>query len=96
MRCCQVFDIVLSNQFKKDLKLIVKRGYKLEKLNKVVDKLASNIKLENKYRDHSLTGNYTGFRECQVEPDWLLVYRIYGNELILFLSRTGTHLDLFG
>ena len=96
MRCCQVFDIVLSNQFKKDLKLIVKRGYKLEKLNKVVDKLASNIKLENKYRDHSLTGNYTGFRECHVEPDWLLVYRIDGHELILFLSRTGTHSDLFG
>ena len=96
MRCCQVFDIVLSNQFKKDLKLIVKRGYKLEKLNKVVDKLASNIKLEDKHRDHSLTGNYTGFRECHVEPDWLLVYRIGGNELILFLSRTGTHSDLFG
>ena len=58
-----MFDIVLSNQFKKDLKLIVKRGYKLEKLNKVVDKLASNIELEDKHRDHSLTGNYTGFRE---------------------------------
>ena len=90
-----MLDIVLSNQFKKDLKLIVKRGYKLEKLNKVVDKLASNIKLEDKNRDHLLTGNYTGFRECHVEPDWLLVYRIDGNELILFLSRTGTHSDLF-
>ena len=96
MSCCQEFDIVLSNQFKKDLKLIVKRGYKLEKLNKVVDKLASNIELEDKHRDHSLTGNYTGCRECHVEPDWLLVYRIDGNELILFLSRTGTHSDLFG
>lgn len=91
-----MLDIVLSNQFKKDLRLIVKRGYKLEKLNKIIDKLAGNIKLEGKHKDHPLTGNYAGFSECHVEPDWLLVYRIDGDELILFLSRTGTHSDLFG
>ncbi|MBQ9080731.1 MAG: type II toxin-antitoxin system YafQ family toxin [Clostridia bacterium] len=88
-------DVVLSNRFKKDLKLISKRGYDLDLLDSVVEKLASRIPLEEKYRDHSLTGNYSGFRECHILPDWLLVYRIDENEVILFLSRTGTHSDLF-
>lgn len=87
--------IVLSNQFKKDLKLAAKRGYKLDLLEKVVDKIANNIKLENKYKDHILTGNYVGFRECHIQPDWLLIYRIEDDALILFLSRTGSHSDLF-
>ena len=87
--------IVLSNQFKKDLKLASKRGYKLELLEKTVDKIANSIKLEDKYRDHALTGNYIGFRECHIQPDWLLIYRIENDELILFLSRTGSHSDLF-
>lgn len=90
-----MLEIVLSNQFKKDLKLASKRGYKLELLERIVDKIANNIKLEDKYRDHALTGNYVGFRECHIQPDWLLVYRIENNELILFLSRTGSHSDLF-
>lgn len=90
-----MLDIVLSNRFKKDLKLISKRGYNLELLNTVVERLAHQETLEDKYRDHELTGNYKGFRECHLEPDWLLVYRIDGNDLILFLSRTGTHSDLF-
>ena len=90
-----MLDIVLSNQFKKDLKLASKRGYKLELLERIVDKIANNIKLEDKYRDHALTGNYVGFRECHIQPDWLLVYRIENDELILFLSRTGSHSDLF-
>ncbi len=90
-----MLEVVLSNQFKKDLKLASKRGYKLELLEKTVDKIANNIKLEDKYRDHALTGNYIGFRECHIQPDWLLVYRIENDELILFLSRTGSHSDLF-
>ena len=91
----EMLEVVLSNQFKKDLKLASKRGYKLELLEKTVDKIANNIKLEDKYRDHALTGNYIGFRECHIQPDWLLVYRIENDELILFLSRTGSHSDLF-
>ena len=90
-----MLDIVLSNQFKKDLKLMSKRGENLELLDIVVNKLANNEKLDEKYCDHSLTGNYIGFRECHIKPDWLLVYRINNNELFLFLSRTGTHSDLF-
>ncbi len=90
-----MLEIVLSNQFKKDLKLAAKRGYKLELLEETVDKIASNVKLEDKYRDHALTGNYVGFRECHIQSDWLLVYRIENTELILFLSRTGSHSDLF-
>ena len=88
-------DIVLSNRFKKDLKLIAKRGYDLNLLDSVVEKLASKLPLEEKHRDHSLTGNYVGFRECHILPDWLLVYRVDETEVILFLSRTGTHSDLF-
>lgn len=88
-------EVVLSNQFKKDLKLISKRGYNLDLLDSVVEKLANRIPLEARYRDHSLTGNYIGFRECHIQPDWLLVYRVDGDEVLLFLSRTGTHSDLF-
>jgi mRNA interferase YafQ len=87
--------IILSNQFKKDLRLAAKRGYKLELLEKVVDKIGNNIKLENKYKDYSLSGQYVGFKECYILPDWLLVYRIDNDNLILFLSRTGSHSDLF-
>ena len=86
--------VVLSNRFKKDLKLAKKRGLDLELLNSVVTQLASGNTLEAKYRDHDLGGNYTGFRECHIKPDWLLIYRIDGNRLILFLNRTGSHADL--
>lgn len=89
------FEIVPSNQFKRDLKLAQKRGYDLEKLKKVISMLANGEALEAKYRDHLLTGDYGGFRECHIQPDWLLVYQIDGNRLILFLARTGTHSDLF-
>ena len=92
---CKMLKIILSNQFKKDLRLAAKRGYKLELLEKVVDKIANNIKLENKYKDHSLSGQYVGFKECHILPDWLLVYRIENDNLILFLSRTGSYSDLF-
>lgn len=90
-----MLEIVLSNQFKKDLKLAKKLGCKIERLRNVVNALASGQKLEEKYRDHGLTGNYKGFRECHVEADWLLVYRVNQDALELFLFRTGTHSDLF-
>ena len=90
-----MLDIVASNQFKKDLKLAAKRGLNLSHLNEVVTALARREKLDDKYRDHNLTGDYRGFRECHIEPDWLLVYRISEEQLELFLFRTGSHSDLF-
>lgn len=90
-----MLNIVPSNQFRKDLKLAKKRGLKLERLTAVINTLVAQKPLDDKYRDHNLTGNYRGFRECQIESDWLLVYRIDNDELALFLFRTGTHADLF-
>lgn len=71
-----------------------RRGINLDLLDAVVNKLANNEKLDEKYHDHALTGNYIGYRECHIKPDWLLIYRINNNELYLFLSRTGSHSDL--
>ena len=90
-----MLDIIASNRFKKDLKLALKRGYQISLLEEVVDKLAMQQPLEERYRDHLLNGDYGGFRECHITPDWLLLYQVRENELILFLSRTGTHSDLF-
>ena len=90
-----MYRIVPSNQFKKDLKLAKKRGLDIDLLSSVVNTLAEGRKLEEKYRDHGLSGEYRGFRECHIEPDWLLVYRIEDKELELFLFRTGSHSDLF-
>ena len=87
--------IVRSNRFVKDLKLALKRGCNLEELSKVVEMLASRIKLPLKYKDHALSGEYTNFRECHIKPDWLLIYHIDDEELELLLFRTGTHSDLF-
>ena len=89
------YEIVPSNQFRKDLKLAQKRGYDIDKIKKVISALACGETLEAKYRDHALTGDYSGFRECHIQPDWLLIYQINGDRLILFLARTGTHSDLF-
>ena len=87
--------IVLSNRFRKDIKLAQKRRLNLDLLRSVVNALARGEKLDMKYRDHDLTGDFIGFRECHVRPDWLLIYRIEQEELELFLFRTGTHSDLF-
>jgi mRNA interferase YafQ len=88
-------DIVLSNRFRKDLKLAKKRGLDLNLLDEVVTTLATTQVLDEKYRDHPLSGDYAGFRECHIQSDWLLVYRIDYEEVFLMLSRTGTHSDLF-
>lgn len=90
-----MLEVVLSNQFKKDLRSAKKRGCRIEKLTAVIDLLAEQKSLPEKHRDHGLTGEYRGFRECHIESDWLLVYRVESNALALFLFRTGTHSDLF-
>ena len=68
---------------------------RIDLLDEVVTKLSNMQPLEAKNHDHELAGIYKGFRECHIQPDWLLIYRINNNDLILFLSRTGTHSDLF-
>lgn len=88
-------EIIASNKFRKDLKLARKRGLKLEKLNAVVEMLANQLPLDIRYRDHALTGDYGDFRECHIEPNWLLIYRQDEDVLELFLFRTGSHSDLF-
>jgi mRNA interferase YafQ len=90
-----MLNIVLSNQFKRDLKLAHKRKLDITLLNAVVETLANEENLAPKHRDHELKGNFAGFRECHISPDWLLIYRVDGDDLILFLSRTGSHADLF-
>lgn len=90
-----MLEIKFTSKFKKDYKLIKKRGMNINLLKEIVDKLANNIPLEEKYKDHELMGNYKGFRECHIQPDWLLIYLIEDNKLTLTLSRTGTHSDLF-
>lgn len=89
------YEIQRTSQFKKDFKLAVKRGCNIEKLQNAVTILASGETLPDEYRDHPLRGNYGGYRECHIEPDWLLVYKISENVLVLTLYRTGTHSDLF-
>ena len=84
-----------STRFQKDLKRIQKRGYDLRLLTEVIKKLAAGEELPPKNRDHPLVGDYSGCRECHIAPDWLLVYEIDGAELILYLTRTGIHSDLF-
>lgn len=82
-------------QFKKDFKAIVKRGYPVSLLEDVVRALCAEETLPAKNRDHALSGDYAGFRECHIQPDWLLIYRVEKQILTLTLTRTGTHSDLF-
>ena len=84
-----------STKFQTDLKRVQKRGYNINLIKEVIRKLADGEVLEPKYRAHSLSGDYSNCRECHITPDWLLVYEIYEEELILYLTRTGTHSDLF-
>ena len=84
-------------QFKKDYKTAVKRGLDINLLTQVISMLANQQPLPPKYKDHNLTNskNYKGVRECHIQPDWLLIYRIDGERLVLTLIRTGSHSDLF-
>ena len=89
-------DIVWTNQFKKDYKLAIKRHLNIDLLDDIVRKLAACEPLPAKNKDHPLSGNWIGHRECHIQPDWLLVYKVENDLLVLTLSRTGTHSDLFG
>ncbi|HUH45464.1 MAG TPA: type II toxin-antitoxin system YafQ family toxin [Treponemataceae bacterium] len=90
------YEIIPSSTFKKDLKLAKKRGLNLSFLKRVIDLLAaSDSPLPKEYKDHNLCGNYEGFRECHIQPDWLLIYKKNQENLFLYLTRTGSHSDLF-
>ena len=90
-----IYKIVSSSKFKKDLKQIIKRGYNISLLETVINLIASGNKLPEKYNDHALNGVFNKCRECHITPDWLLIYEISENELLLYLTRTGSHSDLF-
>ena len=89
-------EVVITTQFKKDYKQSIKRHMKIELLEDVVAALAMGEPLSEKNKDHALTGDWVGHRECHILPDWLLIYRVENDVLVLTLSRTGTHSDLFG
>ena len=84
-----------TSQFRKDYKVMKKRGLDLSRLEEVINTLLEGKPLDDRHRDHTLTGNYAGYRECHIQPDWLLIYCIMKDELILVVSRTGSHSDLF-
>ena len=88
-----MLNIVTTNQFKKDLKRIVKRGKNIDKIEKIINSLQSEMVIETRYRNHQLIGNWFPCWECHLESDWLLIYQLTETELILI--RTGTHSDLF-
>ncbi len=89
--------ITYQGQFKKDFKLAMKRGCNITELQKVITLLANEQPLPEKYHDHALINSkeYKDVRECHIQPDWVLIYKVYQNTLILQLIRTGTHSDLF-
>lgn len=91
-----MYKIVYTNRMKRDAKLMKKRGKDMNKLTNVLSLLASGNPLPAQYKDHQLSGNLLDFRECHIEPDWLLIYQIYENTLILSATATGSHADLFG
>lgn len=84
-----------TTRFQKDVKRAQRRGYDMSLLTDIIRKLASGEALPAKNRDHALSGNYSGCRECHITPDWLLIYEIEEQQLFLYLTRTGTHSDLF-
>ena len=89
-----LYEIKQTTQFKKDYRLAIKRGQKLSLLEDIVLLLADGKELPSKNHDHALVGNWTGFRECHITPDWLLIYKIDEEILVLTLTRIGTHSDL--
>lgn len=89
------YKIKFTTSFKKDLKLAKKQGKDIDKLFELVEKIAKDERLDEKFRDHSLAGNYKGTRECHIEPDFLLIYEKFEEVLVLSLVRTGSHSDLF-
>ena len=90
-----MYQVKYTSAYKKSYKLMIKRGMDMSALNDVVDTLRQGKQLDEKYRDHGLSGNFIGFRECHIKPDWLLVYLIENDVLTLTLVDTGSHSDLF-
>lgn len=90
-----IYQLVLTGKFKKGLKRAKKRGLDMTLMDSIVEKLIHGLTLDEKYRDHDLKGRYTGFRECHIQPDWLLIYLVEDDILTLTLVDTGTHSDLF-
>lgn len=90
-----ILNIKYTNRFQKDLKLAKKQHKNIDKLFDIIEKLANRIQLDDKHHDHELVGDYIGFRECHIEPDWLLIYYINSNTITLVLSRLGSHSDLY-
>lgn len=90
-----MLDIQYEATFKRDFKRIIKRGLNPQLLEEVITLLAEEQKLPPKYKDHVLSGVYSGYRECHIQPDWLLIYKIKADVLVLLLTRTGTYSDLF-
>ncbi len=90
-----MYNLRFTNKIQRNIKLMKKRGKNLDKLKVVLKLLQQGTELPAKYKDHALTGNYTGCRECHIEPDWLLVYEILNDELVILLLTTGSHSDLF-
>lgn len=89
------YEIRNTSQFKKDFKLAKRRGLNIALLKDIVTKLANGEPLEARHKDHPLSGNWIGHRECHIQPDWLLIYHIEDDILVLTLARTGSHSDLF-
>ncbi|MBQ6553708.1 MAG: type II toxin-antitoxin system YafQ family toxin [Firmicutes bacterium] len=90
------FKVIWTSRFKKDYKLAEKRGLDMELIDNVIRMLARGEVLPQVFDDHSLSSNWNGYRECHIRPDWLLIYKIDEDNLVLALTRTGTHSDLFG
>lgn len=90
-----MYSIRPTSKFQKDLKRVKRRGYDIDLLTAIIKKLAAGELLPAKNKDHELSGDYIGCRECHITPDWLLIYELDGDDLILYLTRTGTHSDLF-
>lgn len=81
--------------FKKDFKRIKKRGYDISRLEKIVELLANEVPLPEQFKDHNLSGNYNGFRECHIAPDWLLIYQVNNNELVFFFCQEQVHTAIY-
>ncbi len=90
-----MYTVKPTSRFQKDVKKAQKRGLDMELLTSVIKKLAAGEELPARNRDHALIGDYTGCRECHIQPDWLLIYEVEQEALFLYLIRTGTHSDLF-
>ncbi len=88
--------VIWTSVFKKDYKLAIKRNKDISLLDDIITKLSDGEELPPNNKDHELTGNWKGYRECHIQPDWLLIYKIENGILALTLTRTGTHSDLFG